>query len=235
MYKYFKRKILTIVIALLFPAGAATAEMHLFTDVKGRSVSAEITSAEASSIQVKLKSATTAKIEIAQLSEPDQAYVKEWLARQEQEAKDKSAAAAAALRMAEIPGKMAKYCTEHLGQQVGNGECWTLADEAFKACGLQRPGDDMRVWGRLLDLKKEKMQAGDIVEYRSAKFSNGSFTGPEHTSVVVKGGKRKVTIAEQNWSGHKTVREAEFDSGLLIAGEVMVYRPTVEVRLARDH
>ena len=83
----------------------------------------------------------------------------------------------------------------------------------------------MRVWGRLLDLKKEKMQAGDIVEYRSAKFSNGTTTGPEHTAVVVKGGRRKATIAEQNWSGHKTVRESEFDSGALISGEVMVYRP----------
>ena len=31
--------------------------------------------------------------------------------------------------------------------------------------------------------------------------------------------------AEQNWSGHKTVRQAEFDSGAHIAGQVMVYRP----------
>jgi len=225
MNKYFNRGVLTVAIALVFPAGAATGEMHLFTDDKGRTVSAEITRAATSSIEVKLKSGTTAKIEIAHLSEADQTYVKEWLAQQERDAKNKAAADAATQRLAEIPVKMAKFCTTHLGQQVGNGECWTLADEAFKACGLERPGGDMRVWGRLLDLKKEKMQAGDIVEYRSAKFSNGVSTGPEHTSVVVKGGKRKATIAEQNWGGHKTVHEAEFDSALLIAGEVMVYRP----------
>jgi hypothetical protein len=215
----------TAALALVFSAVAATAETHTFTDTKGRSVSAEITSAGESSIQVKLKSGTTANIELAQLSEADQDYVKEWLARQGQEAKDKSAATAAKQRAAEIPAKMAGFCTRHLGKQVGDGECWALADEAFKACGLERPGADMRVWGRLLDLKKEKMQAGDIVEYRSAKFSNGTTTGPEHTAVVVKGGRRKATIAEQNWSGHKTVRESEFDSGALISGEVMVYRP----------
>ena len=108
---------------------------------------------------------------------------------------------------------------------MGDGECWTLADEAFKACGLQRPGEDARVWGRLLDLKKEKIEAGDIVEYRAAKFSDGGSTGPEHTSVVVKGGRReRATIAEQNW-GEKTVREAPFDAGALVEGQVMVYRP----------
>ena len=57
--------------------------------------------------------------------------------------------------------------------------------------------------------------------------TNGSSTGPAHTSVVVKGGRRgRATSAEQNWSGHKTVREAPFDSRSLIEGEVMVYRPT---------
>lgn len=42
---------------------------------------------------------------------------------------------------------------------------------------------------------------------------------------MVSGGRRKATVAEQNWSGHKTVRETEFDPGALVAGKVMVYRP----------
>jgi len=225
MRSYFDHCILTVAIALVLPLVAASAPMHSFTDINGRRVSADITSAAVASIQVKLKSGTPATIEISQLSPADQAYVKEWRAQQLLAAKDKAAIAATQQRAAEIPAKIAGFCTRNLGQQVGDGECWALANEAFKACGLERPGADMRVWGRLLDLKKEKMQAGDIIEYRSAKFSNGMTTGPEHTSVVVKGGKRKATIAEQNWSGHKTVHESEFDSGALIAGEVMVYRP----------
>ena len=126
----------------------------------------------------------------------------------------------------ELPLMLVAFCKQNMGKQVGNGECWTLANEAFRSCGLARPGGDNRVWGRLLDLKQEKLAPGDIVEYRNAKFSNGSSTGPAHTSVVVKGGRRgSATIAEQNWSGHKTVREAPFDSRTLIEGEVMVYRP----------
>jgi hypothetical protein len=151
--------------------------------------------------------------------------VREWRDQRERELKDAAAEADARKRAAEIELKMAAYCRKQLGRRVGNGECWTLADEAFKACGLKRPGQEPRVWGRLLDLGKEEMRAGDIVEYRSARFANGAFTGPEHTAVVVRGGRRKATVAEQNWSGHKTVRETEFDPGALVAGKVMVYRP----------
>lgn len=216
---------LAVAVLIALPGLPARAEPHQFTDLDGRTMSAEIISAQGTTVQVKLKSGKPAKIELARLSESDQAFVKEWLSRKDQTVKDAAADAAAAQRAVEIPVKMAAYCKQQLGKQVGNGECWTLADEAFKACGLKRPGDDMRVWGRLLDLKKEKMLAGDIVEYRSAKFSNGDSTGPEHTSVVVKGGKRKATVAEQNWGGNKTVRETQFDSSLLTSGQIMVYRP----------
>jgi hypothetical protein len=204
---------------------AANGEMHRFTDVDGRKVEAEVVSAGESSIQVKLKNGKTAKMDLARLSEADQEYVEEWVEDHEKDVKAKADAEAAKVRAVEIPVKLTAFCKEHLGKQVGNGECWTLADEAFKACGLKRPGGDMRVWGRLLDLKKEKIQAGDIVEYRSAKFSDGSFTGPEHTSVVIKGGRRGVVVAHQNWSGNKTVSEAGFDPDSLTAGKVMVYRP----------
>src|SRR5436190_5805959 len=62
------------------------------------------------------------------------------------------------------PGpKLVEYCKGKKGQQVGNGECWTLADEAFKAHALQRPGGALRVWGRVVDPKKERPEPGDIV------------------------------------------------------------------------
>ncbi len=118
-----------------------------------------------------------------------------------------------------------KFCKSKLGKQVGNGECWTLADEAFKACGLKRPGADMRVWGKIVDHKKEKLQPGDIVEFRSARFSDGGFTAPEHTAVVVKGGKRSIVVAEQNWGGNKTVHERAMDLGGLVSGTLIIYRP----------
>lgn len=43
--------------------------------------------------------------------------------------------------------------------------------------------------------------------------------------MVIKGGKRNITIAEQNWSGNKTVHEAPFNPKELVSGEIMIYRP----------
>jgi CHAP domain len=121
--------------------------------------------------------------------------------------------------------RIAAYCKAQSGRKVGNGECWTLADEAFKSAGTKRPGRDMRVWGRIVNPSKEAVKPGDIVEFRSARFSDGIITGQAHTAVVIEGGTEgKFTIAEQNW-GKKTVRFREMSATNLIAGEMVIYRP----------
>lgn len=120
---------------------------------------------------------------------------------------------------------IAAFCVARDGSRVGNGECWTLADEAFKAAGARRPGSDMRVWGRKIDYKREALKPGDVIEFESASFSDGTMTGSAHTAVVVgAGGFRGVRIAEQNW-GKKTVRIRELDLSTLRRGKVSVYRP----------
>lgn len=202
------------------------AEPHTFTDVTGRTMTAEIIGATETAVRVKLKNGREAEVELSKLSNADQAHIKEWKEARAAEMDALAVKEENERRAVEIPLKIVAFCKDRLGKKVGNGECWTLADEAFKTCGLKRPGSNNRVWGRLLDLKTEKMEPGDIVEYRSAEFSDGSRTGPVHTSVVVKGGRReRATIAEQNWGGDKTVREASFDAGELVSGELMVYRP----------
>ena len=55
--------------------------------------------------------------------------------------------------------RVAAYCLAQHGRKVGNGECWTLADEAFKSAGTRRPGKDMRVWGRVVNPAKRGDQA----------------------------------------------------------------------------
>ena len=124
------------------------------------------------------------------------------------------------------PGpRIALFCVKHLGKKVGNGECWTLADESFKSAGALRPGDDMRVWGRVVNPTRESVKPGDVVEFESARFSDGIMTGSAHTAVVVSGGnQRNFSIAEQNW-GKKTVRIREMDLTKLVSGKVVVYRP----------
>lgn len=120
--------------------------------------------------------------------------------------------------------RIAAYCVAQKGRKVGNGECWTLADEAFKSAGARRPGSDMRVWGRRVDPANEAVKPGDIVEFQSARFSDGIITGSAHTAVVVDGGQESFTIAEQNW-GRKTVRFREMSMKTLVSGKVTIYRP----------
>jgi hypothetical protein len=120
--------------------------------------------------------------------------------------------------------RIAAFCVAQKDRKVGNGECWTLADEAFKSAGARRPGSDMRVWGRRVDPATEAVKPGDVVEFRSARFSDGIITGSAHTAVVVNGGRESFTIAEQNW-GRKTVRFREMSVHTLVSGTVTIYRP----------
>lgn len=124
------------------------------------------------------------------------------------------------------PGpRIAAFCLKEKGRKVGNGECWTLADEAFISAGVRRPGSDMRVWGRVVNPAKEPVKPGDVVEFRSARFSDGIITGTAHTAIVVIGGSReKFSIAEQNW-GRKDVRIREMDLTKKVSGDVTIYRP----------
>lgn len=218
------RAVFTVCGAVLLFA-TARAEMRVFTDVEGRTLQAEITAATDTAIQVKLKNGKQAEIPLERLVDADRLFIIGWKEQRAKDAEAMAAAEAAKKRAEEIPVKLVAFCRENLGKQVGNGECWTLANEAFRACGLKRPGGQLRVWGRLIDLKTEKLQAGDIAEYRSAKFSNGTWTGPEHTSVVVEAKRDSIVVAQQNWAGKKTVSEMEFDPETLVSGELMFYRP----------
>ncbi len=209
-----------VLLSLVILASAAPPDLRVWRDDQGRKLVAELIETGDGWIKVKRADGNKFTLTLDKLSPEDRAWVKE---REAQLKKD----ALAATRAVEVPAKILAYCKAQSGKQVGNGECWTLADECFKSCGLQRPKGQMRAWGRKIDFPKEQPQPGDIVEYRSASFSNGSRTGPEHTAIVIGRGKKKgvVMIAEQNWGGVKKVHECEMDPGALVSGEIMFYRP----------
>ena len=118
------------------------------------------------------------------------------------------------------------FCRKNCGHKVGNGECWTLANEAFKATGAQRPGGELRVWGRRLDLRKETPLPGDILECDRTRFSDGSCVPTQHTAVIV--GVHTATlvrIAEQNYANSKKVKERDLELSGLRGGNIYVYRP----------
>ncbi|MEO7101116.1 MAG: hypothetical protein ABI162_17305 [Luteolibacter sp.] len=128
--------------------------------------------------------------------------------------------------MGEAATSVAGFCKANVGKKVGDGQCWALANEAFKASGKSRPTKEMRVWGRLVNFFKEPVQAGDVLEFQSVRFSEGIITGSHHTAVVIRGGNAgKFTVAEQNFGGNKWVSFREMSLKTRVSGKVAVYRP----------
>src|SRR3954471_6702875 len=97
---------------------------------------------------------------------------------------------AAPKKKAEVPPvneKVLDYAKKKLGEQVGNGECWTLANDAVLAAGgksspsyTDSPAQGDYVWGELVfgvsakggkqteDAGKKAVAPGDVVQFRDA-------------------------------------------------------------------
>jgi hypothetical protein len=128
------------------------------------------------------------------------------------------------------------FVSQRFGQQVGNGECWTLAAEALKAAGALPPKG--YVFGRQL-AKDEKWWPGDVIQFKTCKFNEKLFGNrhviiqagaPNHTAIY--GGKQNgmSMIAEQNVNGRKTVATSLLDFDSLVSGTYKVYRPLMPAR-----
>ena len=122
-----------------------------------------------------------------------------------------------------------KFARASTGKQVGNGECWTLADQALAAAKGKRPGRNgygTYVFGRELKAD-EAILPGDIVQLMQAKFvaKNSQFEMPQHTAVVTQVDGSKIEILHQNFNNSRQVAEFSFDKTELTKGKVTFYRP----------
>jgi hypothetical protein len=152
-----------------------------------------------------------------------------------------------------IGDKVVDFCKKNVGEQVGNGECWTLANNALLAAGVKSstaykdsPNKTDYVWGDLVfgvdakdgktteTGKASKVQPGDVVQFRDASFAGKqagggtySLTASHHTAVVteVTNDGKTVTVLHQNWAGKKTVTETTFQLDDLQAGWLKIYHP----------
>lgn len=211
---------LALALVLVLSDSAAARK---FTSNDGKTIEAEFVSATKKNVTLRLVGGKNHTFPLTRLSEKDQEYVANMVAL----LKEKNASKEEARRKAEATALAAKTITafamNSLGKQIGNGECWTLADEAFKAAGVKRPGDDVYVWGRIIDWKKEDCRPGDIVQFKDATFKNGTKIA-HHTAVIVNGGKGVVTIHHQNWAGSRKVRQDKLALKSLVSGAATVYR-----------
>ncbi len=130
--------------------------------------------------------------------------------------------------------KVTNFANSKLGQQVGAGECWDLANSALKDAGAGTSsdfgpmGDDADyVWGTPIPDLKDVIP-GDILQYRDfvmktitktdVSFSDNTgwvddtsveISHPHHTSIVfINSGDANLTVLEQNDQGkHEKVKK----------------------------
>lgn len=124
------------------------------------------------------------------------------------------------------------YLEKHLGQQIGNGECYTTVDEALTDAKLKSARDFGKitptadyVWGRKVEAND--VRAGDVIQFSSYRVTiitvtredepDGSWSEnqqtetyerPHHSAVVqtLPSGTGPMTVYESNVNGSRDVQ-----------------------------
>ncbi len=125
---------------------------------------------------------------------------------------------------------IAQFASTRLGQQVGDGQCFALADQALRSRSLKSASDFGTitpdadyVWGREVSLGQ--VQVGDVIQFRNYRYeetittevsrpdgSGGSGSEvqsesrPHHTAIVASvGANGELMVYEQNIGGQMLV------------------------------
>jgi hypothetical protein len=120
------------------------------------------------------------------------------------------------------------YAKSKMGQQVGNGECWTLAFEALKAAGARLPGRNgvgVYDFGSKVSLKAIK--PGDILQFENVTFRNASSfqNFPHHTAIVLSVSGSKITLLNQNADNVRKVVKTTINLADRKGGTIQAFRP----------
>lgn len=148
---------------------------------------------------------------------------------------------------------IASWSESQIGLKVGNGECWTLANEALKAIAAtctshnQEPcmASQSLVHGHVLytyiplqsrqpvpagGILEAGVARGDVVQILKARFESGNggwqtAGDPDHTAVVTGvDADGSVRVVEQNVGGKKVVMRGRYDMAEMVSGEVRIFR-----------
>ena len=114
--------------------------------------------------------------------------------------------------------KVHTWATNHLAQQVGDGECFALADQALRASGARSAADYGEVtadadyrWGNAVQLVD--VQPGDVLQFRdysvsievtvtsTKTFNDGSTEETEQTNTETYGRPHHTAIVSARLSG----------------------------------
>ena len=113
------------------------------------------------------------------------------------------------------------------GKKVGKGECWDLAKAALD--GASAVWTPPYGFGKELDLKKDTVLAGDIIQLEKVKIVNPDKSWqdiPHHTAIIYKViAPGDYMVAEQNVDGKHSVVFAEMNLNFIKKGKYSIFRP----------
>jgi hypothetical protein len=142
-----------------------------------------------------------------------------------------------------LNAKVVSFARSKLGQQVGDGQCWALADQALAAAGAHRPGRDgyaAYVFGQSYHPTPYwtyhghrlpayiAVQPGDVIQFEGVKFvyPNGSwYEFPHHTAIVLGRSGNKIEVIHQNVNGVMQVSTMTLDMAAKKQGTMTFFHP----------
>ena len=136
----------------------------------------------------------------------------------------------------EINEKVIEYVKDVLGETVGRGECWDLADHALTYAGAQFDKSSKKtiyIFGKLYNPSKETIFPGDLIQFEgvTVSYKKGNMTYTEnykhHTAIVYKiNPDRSLNLAHQNTSfGGRKVELSNLDLKNIKKGKLYFYHP----------
>ena len=154
---------------------------------------------------------------------------------------------------ASMADQIVGYARHRIGQHVGDGQCFALADNALRGAGAKSAAhfgtvtpNANYVWGTSINLSD--VRTGDVIQFRDYHYlkrvdnDDGSFREdgggrPHHTAIVERvDGNGAITVLEQNFEGSpvrrsqlyftsRTSTSGSQTTTITVTGTFWFYRP----------
>lgn len=127
--------------------------------------------------------------------------------------------------------EVVKEVEKLMGEKVGRGECWDLAQHVLDKLGAN--WTRLFNYGRKLD-KSEPYKPGDIIQFKSVKtewktkyaWGSAQIGMPDHTAIIWQvESNLKFQVAHQNYNNIRKVGLGDIDLTHMVSGRYQVYRP----------
>jgi|GEM_PF-1372888 hypothetical protein len=122
------------------------------------------------------------------------------------------------------------FAANNIGNRIGRGECWDLADQALRAVGAE-PAQGYTFGDRI---NVNDVIPGDILQFTSVRFDEPGYWVimgvPNHTAVVQAVGEDRLFILQQNFAGKRYVTTYDINPDSMTSGTLEAFRPRLPTR-----